>query len=291
MPAPDRPESAACLNCGQPFALPRPNYCPSCGQDTRERVPRLRELLRQFTGAYLSTEGALWRTLALLATRPGALTTEYLAGRRRRYVLPVRLYLSISLVLLLALRLAAPLEIDASKLKLEHQPDNFAILEWGGARAGVENGRFVCEQMPAWVCRRLERRLDLDPKALTREFDAAVGRFFSHWGTAMFVLLPLFAGWTQLAHLGRGLRYAEHLVFAVHVHSAWFVLLLATLAANPAVTGTALLLMPLYHLLAARRVYGRGWWGTLWRAGFVAFAYGLTLAFTLAAVLVATVLV
>ena len=33
--------------------------------------------------------------------RPGELTREYLQGRKRRYVLPLRLYLSISLVFFL----------------------------------------------------------------------------------------------------------------------------------------------------------------------------------------------
>ena len=54
------------------------------------------ELAQQFGGAYFSTEGALWRTLKLLLTRPGELTVRYLAGQRKHFVLPLRLTLSIS---------------------------------------------------------------------------------------------------------------------------------------------------------------------------------------------------
>jgi len=54
----------------------------------------LRELAQQFGGADLSTEGACWHTLKLLLTRPGELTAQYLAGRRKYPVLPLRLCLS-----------------------------------------------------------------------------------------------------------------------------------------------------------------------------------------------------
>lgn len=66
------------------------------------RPPTIGEFAQQFGGSVMATEGALWRTLVLLFTRPGQLTREYLAGRRRHYVLPLRLYLTVSLVALLA---------------------------------------------------------------------------------------------------------------------------------------------------------------------------------------------
>ncbi|MFY7948847.1 MAG: hypothetical protein ACOVRP_06500, partial [Gemmatimonas sp.] len=62
---------AACANCGEPFASPPPAFCPACGQESRVRAPTLGEFVQQFGGAYLSTEGALWRTLKLLLFKPG----------------------------------------------------------------------------------------------------------------------------------------------------------------------------------------------------------------------------
>jgi hypothetical protein len=35
--------------------------------------------------------------------------------------------------------------------------------------------------------------------------------------------------------------------------------------------------MPVYTLMAARRVYGGGWWGTIGRALAVSLPYGLVL--------------
>ena len=110
MPVPsplvDAPQPA-CPNCGSTFTLPRPNYCPDCGQESRLKPPTLMEFGKQFGGNYVSMEGALWRTLALLMLRPGRLTTAYLAGRRRRYVLPLRLFLTISVLVLMLVRVLA----------------------------------------------------------------------------------------------------------------------------------------------------------------------------------------
>ncbi len=294
MPAePTEAPPTSCLNCHHAFdgpggaALAR--FCPQCGQDRRERAPRVGEFVRQFTGAYLSSDGALWRTLGALL-RPGLLTAEYLAGRRRHYVLPVRLYLTVGLVLLLALRMSVAPGIGETGVDLPARPREIQVLALGDSRAGVQDGVFFCERLPRWVCRRLERRLDVDAKGLARELEDAVPRFISHAGTAMAVLVPLFAVWTFLAHLGGGWRYAEHLVFALHVHVAWFALLLLALPGLPWLSGIAVLAMPVYHLLAARRVYRLGRWATLWRAALVAVAYALTLGLAVAAVMITTLL-
>jgi len=45
---------------------------PDCGQESHVRPPRIGEFLQQFGGAYLATEGALWRTLKLLLFRPAS---------------------------------------------------------------------------------------------------------------------------------------------------------------------------------------------------------------------------
>jgi hypothetical protein len=85
-----------CSNCGTPAPGA---YCPECGQNTRERLPTFVQFMREATGRYLAFEGKLWKTLLPLLFRPGFLTRAYLAGRRRRYVGPARMFLVSSLVL------------------------------------------------------------------------------------------------------------------------------------------------------------------------------------------------
>jgi hypothetical protein len=79
----------------------------------------------------------------------------------------------------------------------------------------------------------------------------------------MFVLLPLFAWLVALAYRRVDSNYLHHLIFAVHVHAAWFaaaaIAKTAELLSRP--VGDALRLLVVvfavvYAVLAFRRVYG-----------------------------------
>ena len=78
-----------CLNCGSPLIGP---YCAACGQ--KAHIHRsVRAFLGDFVQGLLNFEGKIWRTLPMLAWRPGEMTRRYIAGERARYISPVALYL------------------------------------------------------------------------------------------------------------------------------------------------------------------------------------------------------
>jgi hypothetical protein len=78
-----------CLNCGTELAG---DYCHSCGQ--RGHVHRtLSAFWHDLLHGVLHFEGKIWRTLPLLAWRPGELTRRYIEGERARFVSPVALFL------------------------------------------------------------------------------------------------------------------------------------------------------------------------------------------------------
>lgn len=280
LPDPATMAPGECRNCGAVLPEPTPGFCPACGQGTTVKPPRLTEFIQQFGGAYLATEGAMWRTLKLLLTKPGELTRLYLAGRRKHYVLPLRLYLTISLVTLLAVRLTGGVQVEVSNSGPIALPEK-AQITIGGGRAGMKDGVFYCDDLPQWICRRIQRRIDLDPKAMAREIDEVKQRFVANMGAAMFVLLPGFALWLKLAYLNRRLRYTEHLVFALHVHAFWFVALALAIPDRLWLSTPAFIAVPVYTLMAMRRVYGGRRWLRLLRAGFVSVLYGVTLAFAM----------
>ncbi len=284
MPEPSDAPSV-CLNCGHALDAPRPKYCPACGQETNLRPPTLGEFAQQFGGSMMAAEGALWRTLVLLFTKPGQLTLEYLAGRRRRYVLPLRLYLTISLIAFIALSLSATVNVakapGSAILVTDDVNLSFGV---GESRVGMRGGVFFCEHLPAWTCDRLQRRFDLDPKVVSREFEEFSQRFVGHWGSAMFALVPLFAMWVKLAWSKRRMRYTEHLVFALHLHSFWFAAIALMQILPGSLGAIPLLAIPVYALLATQRVYGGRWWATLARNVAVALAYGISLLLALGVV-------
>ena len=280
MPSPAliEPLPAACLNCGGPLASPRPNFCPACGQETNLKPPTLAAFAQQFGGAYLATEGALWRTLKLLLLQPGELTCRYLAGRRKHYVLPLRLYLTISLVTLLLVRVLGGVQVDLAKVQgFDPKKADAIPIVIAGGRAGMKNGQFFCTDLPPWLCGKLKARVDLDAPAFQREIERFGERFVANLGAAMFVLLPSFALWLKLAYRNRRLHYTEHLVFALHLHAFWFIALAFALPDSVWLAAVAISAMPVYAMLALRRVYGGRLGPRLLRAAVVSTLYLVTL--------------
>lgn len=78
-----------CLNCGTLLMGP---YCAECGQ--KAHIHRsVRGFFQDFAQGLFNFEGKIWRTLPMLAWRPGEMTRRYIAGERARFVSPVALYL------------------------------------------------------------------------------------------------------------------------------------------------------------------------------------------------------
>jgi len=282
-----------CPNCGSALALPTPNYCGECGQETQIKAPTLMEFMQQFGGSYIAMEGALWRTLWRLLLLPGQLTLEYFAGRRRRYVLPLRLYLTISVLALVLLRVTTSMQVEKlenNAVKFDESERSNFQLNVMGLQAGLKNGEFFCHHFPDSMCKRLERRFKADPQTMAAEIREAPARFIGHLGTAMFLLLPAYALWLKLAFIDKRRRYTEHLVFALHLHAFWFAMLMLMLASIPLLSQLAPLACLIYPLIALARVYRSRWWSTALRAFVIVLLYLSTVTLALALVAVWTVL-
>ena len=80
---------SACLNCGASLAG---DYCHACGQ--RSHVHKtIGAFFHDLLHGVLHFEGKTWRTLPMLAWRPGELTRRYIEGERAKFVSPMALFL------------------------------------------------------------------------------------------------------------------------------------------------------------------------------------------------------
>ncbi len=80
---------SACLNCGTELIG---SHCHACGQ--KAHVHRtLAAFMHDLLHGALHFEGKIWRTLPMLAFKPGKLTRSYIDGQRARYVSPMALFL------------------------------------------------------------------------------------------------------------------------------------------------------------------------------------------------------
>lgn len=80
---------AICANCGTALAG---DYCHACGQGAHLHRS-LGAIWHDLAHGVLHFEGKIWRTLPMLAFRPGELTRRYIAGERARFVSPLALFL------------------------------------------------------------------------------------------------------------------------------------------------------------------------------------------------------
>jgi hypothetical protein len=78
-----------CLNCGAGLIGP---FCNQCGQHAHAHRT-LAAFFHDFAHGVLHFEGKIWRTLPLLAWKPGELTRRYIDGQRASFVSPVALFL------------------------------------------------------------------------------------------------------------------------------------------------------------------------------------------------------
>jgi len=252
-----------CANCGTPVTS---NFCPSCGQETTLHVPSAGEFLHEFVGHYVALEGKLWKSLVLLLFRPGRLTLEYLQGRRARYVLPLRLYLTFSLVFFVVFKYVGG-EIHVkdndrpraeAQAKLERAREKLDRAQAGAANKGKPpKGPTLTGASVAGI--------PLDSEEKMHQIKAA---FYGYAPYAIFALMPVFALYLKLLYLRSGRRYGEHLLFALHANAFAFVmltLLWVTPGFIPLLGGALWLWLVLYLPTAMRRVYGGSRLGTFGR--------------------------
>ncbi|MEM7353459.1 MAG: DUF3667 domain-containing protein [Acidobacteriota bacterium] len=100
-------QSLSCPNCGQAEVGA---FCPSCGQKQGELLVSVRDWLEDVAEAIFSVDSKLVASLRRLLFTPGALTRDWLQGRRARYLTPLRLYLFCAFVFFLAWPFLRPLQ-------------------------------------------------------------------------------------------------------------------------------------------------------------------------------------
>ena len=268
------PAVPACRNCGAPAGG---KYCPECGQETAPHPPTAREFLHEFVGHYIALEGALWRTLRKLAA-PGALTLEYFAGRKRRYVLPLRLYLTASIVFFLAAKVFIPLG-----------EANVHIVRPGNMTMGGDVTFVDCKPSELFCAKIRQHLLDrfgsmTGPKVA----DYMMNRLVALFPYAMFVLVPVFAMLTRAVYWNRPYNYGEHLVFALHYHAAVFLIGAVAEPFGEAMVWT--IPSAIYLMAAMRRVFDGRTWAVIARATFVFLAYFSLIVASMTVIVTASVL-
>jgi len=256
-----------CLNCGAPAPG---KFCPECGQETVRELRTVAQFLAGLITQYAAREGKLWQTLSKLFFAPGALTLEYLAGRRGRYLRPLQLYLLASVIVfaavpLFGLNLGLRLYGDQGvhllrSARLSSDADH-------GFGLGLTPVQIILDHIDTPGVRRFG--------AMSRDdrFTFLRARRTQYVSPFVLFLVPLYALTLGLFYRNRRRRYAEHMIFGLHCQSFLLFALLIE-AKLPVILADALSFWAIgYFIIALKRVYAGTWVETLGRGTAILTLY------------------
>jgi uncharacterized protein DUF3667/uncharacterized protein DUF4286 len=304
-----------CLNCGTALSG---QYCGNCGQRARSRLISIWGLLSDAFGDLFELDSRIWKTLVPLLVRPGKLTHEYLLGRRARFMPPFRTYLVLSILFFLVAFFNPQEDFGILFEPLQETPQQTSetgktagelgneVLEEliaegiippdddsGSKDSNCDLGSMDIQAMPDWLARRLTReRVQIVCERVSIDNGAALlDKLKDNIPAALFLLLPLMAFVLKVLYPLSNRYYVEHLLFVVHYHAFFFLVLILQMLFSrlgdllrlpDGVVGATLvatsLYVPVYLYKAMRKVYAQGPAATVPKFLGLAIAYFIGLA-------------
>jgi hypothetical protein len=272
-----------CLNCGLAIDT---NYCPNCGQHNTNHNHGLGQFLHEFLDEFLHLDSKILRTWVPLLTKPGFLTQEWVAGKRVRYITPLKLYLTLSAFCFLALSFKPQLYGEQpSDLKINvNQPAISITRDDQGVGQKVSSKDSYLDSL-------FKRKIGTPDKA---RIEAIKNQFISRLPTTNFILMPFVAGIFHLLYIRRKRFYVEHLVFTLHYYSFVFLVFTASSLLPPhflvskILSALGFLWVFVYLPVALVKNFQQGYGKTIVKLMFFGAAYSVALGIALAATFIAT---
>src|SRR5881397_800497 len=339
-----------CENCGAQLAG---HYCAQCGQAAVDYRRSFRHVVADVLESFLNWDSKFFTTIALLILKPWQLTNEFLAGKRVRYVNPLRLYLLASILFFFAVNYGAKdLRFQPGKLGPKDRAELEADLKKGDLPpAAREQLEALLQESPspssspqstsplpatnvpspppppesdkqrqeygkigerpfvvfdeAKSTTPFERWIEAQAKEKMGGRGTKMGLFiatlFSNLPYMMLCCIPLFAFVLKILYLRRHILYIDHLTYALHIHTFFYIgimlIALATIGLNRAAPGliagwTIALLWIAFVVqifLSIRRVYRQGWFFSIFKFLFGGFVYLIVLVAALAVTFFVTI--
>ena len=279
-----------CLNCGADLTG---QYCSQCGQEDSELRVSLKRLARDFMAEQLGLESKVPTTLWRLISKPGVLTKEYLAGKRVRSLLPLRLYLSASVIYFLLLSL--PFFGSGFKPQMKLTGVDAAALDSTGVKfdssttvtiGALDRGRLAKSASGTRIANFVNRRMKRFGAMSTQEaVDFFKKSFIKYMPNAVFLLLPVFTLILYVLYRKSGRFFAEHLIFTLHIHAFAFVVLILALVLPDILDMVVMIWLLVYLYKALRKVYEEPRGKTAAKFAALLFSYMLILQITMLGVL------
>ncbi|HVE72564.1 MAG TPA: DUF3667 domain-containing protein [Thermoanaerobaculia bacterium] len=129
---------AACTNCGNTLV---DVFCARCG----EKQPSHHDLTvghfaHDLVHELIHLDSKLFRTLRELMLMPGQLTAEYFAGRKKRYIAPIRLFITLFAITFIAYSAFKPVAVYSLDVLMSTDPEHRLekLLKTGAAKRDLK---------------------------------------------------------------------------------------------------------------------------------------------------------
>jgi hypothetical protein len=233
-----------CLNCNY---VVENRFCPHCGQENIETRKTFHHLFIHFFEDLTHYENAFWKTIKNLVFKPGALTVEYLSGKRMSYLAPFRLYIFISFITFFiisllpgenAARISDTSESGLTNSKGHRKTDSIAtaevqtkkdkenslgdIFEFGSVREldSVQKYSKPEERMGPTEYWFASKAVNVVEHNTTHQIKEKFLESFSHnFPKVLFIYMPIFALVLWLFQNKKRWYYFDHGIFTLHYFS------------------------------------------------------------------------
>jgi hypothetical protein len=309
---------AVCPNCG--FAASG-HFCSNCGQKNAHSIHSVRHFIAEATEDLTHADSRVWGTIGALLFKPGFLTTEFLAGRRMKYLPPIRLYLVMSVLFFLILAISPQPKPDkqsltpADRAEIERRTHGHEYFVLGAPTTlpleqRREHARVTCgkmdtelqgEMQPGMFASAVRSVLNKGCLSGVEDNGQAIAEGMKHnLPRALFLTLPIMAAFMKLLYRRPERYYVEHLLFLLHDYTFIFLWLSVFTLCNWFVTVdwinqtlSALLTFYLiyYYFRATRRVYPEGVGSTVAKFMLLSGVYTVVALIALVATVLFSVLV
>jgi hypothetical protein len=305
-------EQHICKNCEAGFVG---HYCPECGQSVKNYDQPLKFFLVDFAANLFAFDTRVWRTLSHVFLKPGKMESEYVAGKRRKYMPPFRLYVFVSFFFFLLLTYVSNQSIQRNKEMLSSIQINNSAEKADRAKYIDQleialKGKLSEEDLqnlitdltiPDTSNLPAQKPLDLDVKMGRRDLNLQymidnpeifISRFYKLFSWALFLLMPFYGMLLWLFFQHRKGNYMPHFVISANQHVFIFLifsLIMLTQILIPDKTAVPenylAFLIPVYAFIGAKRFYRSRWYSVLFRLIGVFFIYLFVTMLTTVAVL------
>lgn len=240
-----------CANCR---AHLQGSYCHRCGQKGHLHS-KLHHLLHEFVEGIAHFDGRFWRTLPLLALRPGKLSRYWIEGKRARYVAPLHLFL-----FAVFLMFAVPSFTGRHLISLPNASERAELQTQ--VKVTAQQGDSPAERWARRTVVKVQKRLQ-NPDYYGYKIETLLYKL-------SFIVVPISMGILWLLMLfKRGYSLYDHGVVALYGTGFFALLLTAAAALSGPVAGVFTSAMILYvsghavwHL---KEAYGLSWLGAVIR--------------------------